>query len=1037
MRRFVRLSSVLVAVCLLFPGALSHSQQVNSRPRLAESDALRRGFLNPPPSAKARCYWWWLNSYTTTDTITRDLTEMKAKGMEGAILVVDANMEKAAPSSVPSYGNNGAPIGPVYGSPAWMALYLHALKVAADLGMEISLTITDGGNVGVLGGPGVEPADALKLLTFTRTEVAGGSSVDLQLAAPAAEAGFYRPIAVLAYPLRHGAPLPGDPDSERKPILALNYKIAVKQPRGSMELPEKFLPEAPAVAGEQDAVLRDVVDLSAHTSADGTLHWNFPAGQWEVLRIGYTASKERVVIPSGSGYTVDAMNAQAFDHYWDRVIAPILDAGKPYLGKSLRYVVTDSWEAGGANWTQNFRTEFIRCRGYDPVPYLPVVAGRIVESREVSNRFLADLRRTAADLITGNYYDHFAKRAAEYGLGTHPESGGPHGPPIDSLETFRSSAFPQTEFWAASPMHRVDDEDRFFVKDAASAAHIYGKRYVAAEGFSTIAPPWSNSLASNLKPTWDRALTEGLNRLFWHHFTSSPAAFGKPGLEYFADTHLDPNVTWWEQAGPVLLAMNRGQFLMQQGNPVADLLYYYGTQVPNFARLKSDDPAHLLPGYEYDVTNQDALLHRMLSSGGDLRTPEGIHYRALALPASRALAPEDLIWIENYVRQGGVVIGLVPLAPQGLIPAARMAAYKRTADAMWGECGAQANGGFVRYGRGRIFCTQNAHQAFAAMRIAPDFTYSAGDPSVALDFVHRRTAGAEIYFVRNARDVPATATLSFRVQGREPELFDADTGQAAPPLVYRQNGGETDVPLSLPAYGSVFVLFERPAPLHAVSVERAGAQLFPSMVNGIGISGSAASGMQVLTSQPGDYRIQLSSGAWRSLSVAAPSQQPGLQSSWTVSFPSGWGAPPSITMDHLQSWTDVPILGVRYFSGTATYHNTIHVPAQLLGGSHQIWMDLGDVREIATVSVNGKELRTLWHAPFLLRVDPALHAGDNQLAIRVTNLWPNRLIGDVQPSEKIHYTSTNIRTYTRDSPLLPSGLLTPVTLNVVEEAPIR
>lgn len=1010
--------------CLLVACATAVAQPSASAPGAANS--LRADFENPPQTARLRCYWWWINNFTTEDTITRELTAMKQKGYAGVILVNDyANADHT--------GKERSPEGPNYGTPAWMKLYLHALQVAKQLGLEISLTITDGGNVGILGGPGVGPEDALKFITYSRTDVSGGSSSTIQLPAPPAEANFYRQIAVLAYPLRHGVPLPGDPGSSRAAIRALIYKTTVREPRGDMWVPSQYLPNDPSVPGEQDTNHADVLDLTAFTSPDGTLHWTVPPGQWEILRIGYTATKERVTIPLGSGYALNALSAQAFDHYWDRVLTPILNASKPYIGASLKYLVTDSWEAGGANWSEGFREEFIHRRGYDPVPYLAVFAGRIVDSRDVSNRFLSDVRRTAADLIAENYYDRFAARAAAYGLGTHPEAGGPHSPPIDSLENFRHSAFPQTEFWAASPIHRTRDVDRFFVKEAASAAHIYGKRYVAAESFSTINMPWSNSLGHNLKPALDRALTEGLNRIFWHEFTSSPASYGKPGIEYFADTHLDPNVTWWPQAGPVLLALNRDQFLLQQGEPVVDLLYYYGTEVPNFASLKSFDPAHVLPGYNYDVTNQDALLHRMLFSGGSLRTPEGIRYRALALPITRRLDLPDLLWVEKFLRAGGVVIGLQPTEPEGLIPSAQMADYQRLAARMWNGC---AEGSSVRYGQGTIYCTQNAHQALTAMHVTPDFTYRSDDAAAAFDFVHRCTAAADIYFVRNESDVAADATLLFRVAGRAPVVYNTDTGSITPLLVYRTVGDQTEVPLSIPAQGSFFLVFQRSTARHAVDLACDGHTVFPSIQPGVGIFavGGAAPSLQSETAAP--CTLAFSDGSKQTLTPSSDAAAPQLTGPWLLNFPSGWGAPSSVTMTNLQSWTESSNPGVHYFSGTATYHNTIQVPSSLLGPGHAIWLDLGDVREIATVSVNGKQLRTVWYPPYLVRIDSALHAGANQLSIEVTNLWPNRLIGDLQPGA-VQYTHTNVHAYKSDSPLLPSGLLAPVRVYSVAQTPVH
>ena len=992
------------------------------------ADALRAGFKQPPAAAKLRCYWWWLNGNTTPETITRDLKAMKEHGYAGAILV-DAGSGQQRNAEVP--------MGPSIGSPQWIALYVHALKVAQQLGLEISLSVTSRWDVGIIGGPTVKPEDAIKLLTFSQTIVEGGGSRTVQLAPPPAVNGFYLPIATLAYPLRHGAPLPGAPGSGRGSIKDLPFKTASKETGISMEMISQGLRIAPSVSGVEDAVANEVVDISSHMSADGALQWTFPSGTWEVLRIGYTDSPQSLTDYTGAtlGLEMDAMSPQAFDHYWKQAIEPLLDAAKPYIGTSLRSLVTDSWEAGGTNWTDEFRAEFLRRRGYDPIPYLPIIAGRILGSHDVSERFLFDLRRTVADLIAINYYDRFAEHAKARGLGTHPEAGGPHGAPIDALENFRSSSYPQTEFWAESGWHRVTDEERFFVKEASSAAHIYGKTLVAAEGLTSMnLAAWSESPGTNLQPTFDHALTEGLNRLFWHEFTSSPAEYGLPGEEYFAGTHLNPNVTWWRQSAPLLLAFNRAQFLMQQGGSVSDLLYFYGDQTPGFVRDKKDDPAHVLPGFDYDVTNEDALLHRMQFSGSDLHTPEGLHYRALALPDSRFLSYSALMWVKRFVHQGGVVIGLKPTGPLGLIPSQKEAEYTQTVNEMWGSC---EGGGAseVRYGQGHIYCTANARSALTAMGAIPDFSYTLnGEPASSeggevLDYVHRRTANADIYFVRNTQAKAVEATASFRVHGRAPELWMPDTGATVPALVYKETkDGRTAIPLSFPAAGSVFLVFEHHQASHLVSLQRDGSDIYPSVHQGVGVFSADATAL--VTSEPGTYIATDSNGLHRTFIVqpevsAAPTLGP-----WTLSFPDGWGAPSSIPVPQFESWTQSKDAGVKYFSGTGTYRAVLHIPSTLLVPQQQLWLNLGQVREIASVAVNGIPVQTMWRAPFVARIDPVLHSGDNTLEIQVTNLWPNRIIGDLQPGSTARYTHTNVRAYTKDSPLLPSGILEPVTIQI-------
>jgi hypothetical protein len=987
-------------------------------------DALRSGFRKPPAQAELRCYWWWLKGNTTTGTITSDLEGMKAKGYAGAILV-DADGSGQA-------GNLETPSGPSIGSPQWIALFVHALQVAQKLGLEISLNVTSRWDVGIIGGGTVTPADAMKMLTWSRTVVTGGGPKTLHLSAPPAENGFYRPIAVLAYPLRYGPALPGSAGSKRRPIQNLAFKTASMETGFSMPQSDKVLRSAPAVAGEEDAEVGDVVDLSSRLRHNGKLQWDFPSGAWEVLLIGYTDTAKHLQDSAGrtTGLPLDAMSAEAFDHYWQDAVAPLLQAAHPYIGTSLRYLVTDSWEAGGTNWTEGFREEFRRRRGYDPLPYLPIVAGRILSSRETSNRFLFDLRRTLADLIAENYYAHFAERARQQGLGTHPEAGGPHGAPIDALENFRSTAFPQTEFWVVSGTHRATDEQRFFVKEASSAAHIYGKPFASAEGPTSMNPAaWSESLAGDLQPTIDHAFTEGLNRLYWHEFTSSPGVYGQPGQEYFAGTHLNPNVTWWRQAAPFLLALNRAQFLMQQGHPVSDLLYFYGEQVPGFVRLRADDPAHAGSGYDYDVVNEDALLHRMEPDGSGLRTPEGVQYRALALPDSGHLSWAALQWVSRFVRQGGTVIGQKPSGPLGLIPGDTQAEYTRLADRLWEGC--EKGEPVAHDGRGLIHCTSDARSALAAMDIAPDFSYELSRPlsdsenEQALNYVHRRTENADIYFVRSARAEEIKATLSFRTCGRTPELWVPDDGTTTPALIYRTTeNGRTEIPLSFPPRGSVFLIFARPVGRHLVAMERDGTPVFPSIRQGTGTF--SAGEQQFIATTPGTYTATDSQGRQHTFVVRAATSEP--LGPWTLSFPAGWGAPISVPIDRFNSWTESMNPGIRYFSGTATYRSILHLPTDGLPPGQQLWLDLGQAREIATVVVNSRRVGTLWRAPFAARIDAQVHAGSNTIEIQVTNLWPNRLIGDLQPSTTEKFTHTNVRAYTKDSPLLPSGILEPVVL---------
>lgn len=943
------------AIALALVAALRVPAQQKEAP--ASLASLRAGFSHPPQTARLRCYWWWLNGHTDKGTITHDLEEMKAKGFGGALLV-DANGSDQG-------GNQNVPPGPTFDSPAWRELYRHALREADRLGLELTLNITSGWN---LGGPDVTPEQASKLLTWSRTEITGSHHLSIKLAAPPTHNGFYREIAVLAYPFSN----PAKPASNR----ALAFRSAAAETGFSMPPSDWMLtpPDLPT-----DTPLAAVQNLSSHLSPDGTLTWDAPAGSWEILRIGYTDSGARVSTSSGAwqGLAIDYLSRDAFNTYWDHTVAPLLADARPF--HSLKNLATDSWELGGTNWTDTFAAEFQRRRGYDPIPWLPAVTGRVVESPTATTRFLADLRRTVADLIVANHYNLFAERAAKAGLGVEAESGGPHGAPVDALETFQHSAVPQTEFWSQNA-HRSRDEERFFTKEAASAANIYGQRFVAQEGETSVGPQWSESLATDLKPSFDMATTEGLNRLVWHQFTSSPASTGLPGQEYFAGTHLNPKVTWWNSGGAFFDYLNRVQFIMQQGVPVDDVLYFYGDNVPAFVRLKADDPAHVLPGYDYDVTNQDALLRTLHAETGHLRGPSGVEWRLLVLPTNRHLSLAALEQIASYVRHGGTVAGLPPLSATGLLSPADEARFTKLTNELWGtNCAPNAH---HAVGRGEVWCTDQARSVLTGKNIPPDVeitksTAKLGASSTSsLDYAHRRTPSAEVYFFRNGSAQPVSANILLRASGRSVELWDPVTGERyKDPGAQVQPDGRTRVALSLPAFGSIFVVLPHTADAPLPAPPR------------------------LMHSEP--------------LRPLAP---------WSVTFQPGRGAPTTpVPFPHLTSWIDSDIPGVRYFSGTAVYHADVTAPEHR--PTDQLWLHFTDIREIARVRINGHDAGTVWARPLALNVTPWLKRGRNTLEIEVTNLWPNRIIGDLQPGTTQRFTETNIRAYKPDSPLLPSGLI--------------
>jgi hypothetical protein len=972
----------LVAAGAVILGVLAQTGIPGGGAGAAQADELEQGFTNPPNSARLRAYWWWLNGNVTKAAITRDLEEMKAKGFGGALICDAGGAEQD--------GNDRVPHGPTFFTPEWRELYKHALREADRLGLEMSLNILSGWN---LGGPIVKAEDAAKKLVWTEARTSGPLSFNQALPMPKIRDGFYRDIAVVAYRIKTPASPPsGQP---RQPIRNWSQKAMYTPLSFSAPDTGPLFEEFPATAEEEDTRAAKVLDLTAKLSKDGLLHWEAPAGTWQILRFGCTIGDHSHVSTCSEGwqgYALDVLDAGAFNRYWDAVVEPLIADAGPLAGRTLKYLHTDSWEVEPLNWTPTFQEEFRKRRGYDLLPFFPVLAGRIVDSRQASDRFLYDFRKTLGDLAIDNHYRIFRDRAHQHGLQIHPESGGPHAVPIDAQDCLGMDDAPMSEFWAWSWTHRVGDSNRFFVKQPASAAHTYGHRLTVAEGFTDIGPHWQESLSENLKPAFDQALCEGMNLLVWHAFVCSPLEMGIPGQQYFAGTHFNPNVTWWSKSAPFLAYIDRSQFLLQQGLFTADACYYYGDHVPNFAQLKRSDPARVLPGYDYDVATEDVLLTRLSVRGERIVWPDGMSYRVLVLPDRPGISLPVLRKLKELVEAGATVIGPKPTQTYSLTDYPQAdAEVAQLGNELWGEA---PSGSPLqrRVGKGRVIYGKTAREVLGADGLKPDFDYTllpqdeAGGAQSAsvMDYIHRTAGGADIYFVANRSNCWREAACTFRVAGKAPELWDSVSGVLRPAVAWSENGDRITLPLQFAPFGSMFVVFRNPS---AAPATVAGRGNFPTF--------------------------------------SAPHE---ITGAWTVQFDPKWGGPASAVFDELVSWTQRPEAGIKYFSGTAIYRKTFDLPEALRGASQHLTLDLGDVKNLAEVRLNGKNLGIFWALPFRVDVTDAIKATGNSLEIEVVNFWPNRIIGDQSLPPEKRLTRTNIRKLTKNTLLMESGLLGPVSV---------
>ena len=735
-----------------------------------------------------------------------------------------------------------------------------------------------------------------------------------------------------------------------------------------------------------DAIAKqDVIDLTGKMQPDGTLNWNPPPGNWIVLRFGYSllGITNHPATAEATGLEVDKLDHVAVKDYFEKYLESYKQTVGPDLigAQGIHYVVNDSWEAGSQNWTDNMIAQFKKLRGYDPTPWLPVLTGRVVESASASDKFLWDFRKTIGDLIANEHYGQLEETLHEWHMGHYGESHESGRAFVaDGMEVKKFNEVPMSAMWTQRP--GVNNEQFGYNADdreSASVAHIYGQNLAAAESMTAAAAPWGWSPAT-LKPTADQELLNGINRIVIHESAHQPLVGKAPGLTLGPfGQWFNRNETWAEQAGPWIDYLARCSYLLQQGHFGADVVYFYGED-SNLTAIFENKSPDIPAGYGFDYINADALIHELSVEDGRIHTPGGMTYRVLALDAySSHMSLPVLKAIHKLVEQGAVVSGAKPKDDPSLADDAKE--FSKLNDELFGD-----GTGVHQVGKGKVYAGQSLAQTMDALNVKPDFDYTKPTTDTRLEFVHRRLAAGDLYFVDNRSTQGAQVKATFRVAGKVPELWHPDSGRIEP-ATFTIADGRTTVPLNLEAWGTVFVVFRKPT-------------------------------AEKQHEQPAMDETKLTT----------------VEGPWTVAFPPDRGAPASITLDQLASWSTNADAGVKYFSGTGTYTKTVDAPAEWFAKGAHTWIDLGNVKNLAEVEINGKPLGTVWHAPYRVDATGALKPGANQVVVKVTDAWVNRLIGDQQPGVTTKYTFTTVKPYRAKSPLQEAGLLGPVTIVKVAAA---
>lgn len=995
---------------------------------------LHNGFKNPPLEARPRALWDWVDGNFSLDEITHEMEEAVAKGMGGFDIwdvrkVVDEE--------------NIVPAGPAFMSNEYMEGITHAINEAQRLNLDLGLIIASGWNAG---GVWTKPEHQTMGLFQSEKDVKGPGIISVKMDFPALpEKG-------------------GKPGRERKSII----------PRRENGLPE-FYSEVCVIAipvSNDSSIIEKsmILDISDKMDKDGNINWEAPEGSWKITRYVCTNTGQPMIscTPNSVGPMIDHFNPEATEKHINFFISKIEQKlGKP-IGKSgLKYLYTDSYEVIGFLWTEKLLEEFEKRMGYSLVPFIPVFDGFTVENSDITRRFLYDYRKVWSDLIIENHYKKATEICESHGISFVAEAAGPgmpvHNCPFESLKSSGSLSFPRGEFWhlpiknsfwtetygADRKSHYLDDLQ--VLKGVSSASHIYNQKYVEAEAF-TGTHIWVEG-PGDLKPTADRAFCEGLNRINFHTWPHTPKEAGEPGWAYAFGTLMHETRIWWPKAKPWIDYLARCSFMLQQGNFVGDVLYFYGDSTPNFVPAKHINPS-LGFGYDYDVTNSDILVNKLEVENGKLILPHGQQYEVLVLPEENYMVYEVLEKIAFLIKSGATVIGPKPSRSHGLKDwQEHDKRIVKLANEIWGN---YDGGGITEntYGKGEIVWGKTLKEVFNDKEVEPDFDFIGSVENDKLDFIHRSAENAEIYFIRNSTGQKVYGNAIFRVDGSQPEMWDPVSGVMNKVAVFSSESGKTTMPLSLDSHGSIFIVFTPPYNIpHFEQIFKDNEQIFPKydLESQSVVQCRKTNGTQLVFNQPGEYVLHPVKGEPVIVKVEMP-ELIELTGAWQVHFPKEKKGVDTVTFNNLYSWPHSDVFDIKFFSGIASYEKEFIIPPGINTDELSVIINLGVVRELAHVYVNGKDAGISWVKPNKVLISDLVKPGKNNLKIEVANTWHNRLCGDAKLPETNRITRSNIirlpnawsypmkeiplETKTVSYPLQESGLIGPVTINFARKISI-
>jgi len=1057
-------------------------------------------FKNPSAEYKPRTWFHAMSGNMSKAGLTKDLEAIEEVGIGGILLF---NISQ------------GIPNGPIkYNSPQHHEMLKHAAAECERLGLSFGVHNCDGWSSS--GGPWITPEQSMKMVVWSETITSGGD-VKIQLPQPTTRKDYYEDIAVLAYPSLKSeiADFKNPPkitasdenfdikfasdnrldettriekQGDKSPWIQFEYKqpheirsvfmvfndrngeavlqvsndgknfttvrdlYKVRTGKGEWGINDSFSPikskyfrlqlnqtitfkearllstqclhnvlgrtsiartednEMTPIGNAKPEMVIDtsaIINLSEKMNSAGVLETTLPKGTWTIMRFGYTTTDafNHPASDEGRGLECDKFSRQAFKIHYDAFSKKVIENTRELAPNAMQYLEIDSYEMGGQNWTQNYSNIFTQEKGYDITEFLPLFAGRFVESAETSDKVLWDLRDVNCQLMDENYFGYFAELCKADGIKSYIE---PYGfGPLNDLDVGARADINMGEFW----MNR----EMTMVQSAVSASHIYGKNVISAESFtSTPQINWKGNPAM-AKISGDKAWAFGINEFMFHRFAHQANTHVTPGMTMNRwGFHFDRTQTWWENAGADWFKyMARGQYLLRKGVPVSDLLVFVGDGSPNSVYLRKDFAPEIPAGTNFDCVNVDVLINRIQIKENKLVLPEGTEYKMLVLRNCETLTLETLKRIEEISKAGIPIAGEKPLQLAGFKTSAKEnTEFEKLVDEIWKQ--------------EKTYTNFNWTSIFKQENLKPDVAITGRKD---INFMHRKTEGDDIYFLYNPDSVAQQLECNFRIENKIPELWSPMTGEPVKSAQFINQGEITKVWMDLEAEESVFIVFRES----------------PKGVTSVSVADKLDEGKYFLNDN-------------NEVFVETHSDEPGkeITGTWEVEFlkENGYGA--KHTFEQLSDWKDKADENIKYYSGTAIYHTTFNWDDDVSSAENKYVLNLGDVKIVAEIKLNEKDLGVLWMPPFKVDITNALKKGKNKLEIAITNQWSNKLIGDERfptsypafklegnfPKNKMidwyvnneplpegqRTTFCTADFYDADDPLMPSGLLGPVRI---------